>query len=281
MTFRKLALPFFVTVLCLGQTTWQTVSNVPGVDWHGLTGAKKDAALKLLRSEGCTCGCNKKLAECRVTDPTCSESRKLSGVVTKDVLDGKNAEAVRSDINKVASEPPPLLDEAVKISTEGDPVRGPEKARMTIVEFSDFQCPFCSKAVAETKEIMRQMPNDVRLVFKQFPLDSHSQAEFGAEAALAAQAQGKFWEMHDLLYAGFPDLSRKRIMAYAQEIKLDLPRFTADLDSHKFRARTLAEEAQGEEAGVSGTPAFYFNGKHYNGTFSAASVVPLLKKELK
>ncbi|MDP9171154.1 MAG: thioredoxin domain-containing protein [Acidobacteriota bacterium] len=281
MSFRKLALPFFASALCLAGVAWQTVADPPGVDWHGLTGAKRDAALKFLRTEGCTCGCNKKLAECRVTDSTCTESRKLSGVVTKAFSEGKSADAVRVEVGKVATEPPPVLDEPVKISTEGDPVRGPEKARITIVEFSDFQCPFCSKAVAEAKEIMRQMPNDVRLVFKQFPLDSHSQAEFGAEASLAAQAQGKFWEMHDLLYAGFPDLSRAKVMTYARELKLDIPRFTADLASHKYRARTHAEEQQGEVAGVSGTPSFFFNGRHYNGTFDAASVVPLLKKELK
>ena len=149
--------------------------------------------------------------------------------------------------NTSPKKPPPILDEPVKISLAGDPVRGPENARLTIVEFSDFQCPYCSKAVAESKEILKQFPNDVRLVFKQFPLDSHSEAEFGAEVALAAQAQGKFWEMHDLLYAGFPDLSRERIAGYARQLKLDMNRFNADLASHKYRARVRSEEKEGEE----------------------------------
>src|SRR5208337_2936460 len=104
-------------------------------------------------------------------------------------------------------------------------------------------------------------PNDVRIVFKQFPLDSHSDAEFGAEVALAAQAQGKFWEMHDLLYAGFPDLSRPRVDTYAKQLNLDLNRFHAELASHKYKARVLAEEKEGENAGVAGTPTFFFNGK--------------------
>ncbi len=281
MSFRRLALPFFVAVLCLGQATWQTVSDPPGVDWHGLTGARKQAALRLLQSEGCACGCSMKIAECRVKDPTCSVSRKLAAAIVKDVGDGKDAAAVRADVKKIADEPPPILEDPVKISIAGDPIRGPEKARITIVEFSDFQCPYCSKAVPESKEILRQFPNDVRLVFKQFPLDSHSDAEFGAEASLAAQAQGKFWEMHDLLYAGFPDLSRKRIMTYARELNLDINRFTAELDSHKYRSRVKAEEQEGEVAGVGGTPAFFFNGKHYNGLFDVASVVPVIKKELK
>jgi protein-disulfide isomerase len=282
---RKPTLPllffFAVTGLCLAQATWQTVTDPPGVDWHGLTGPRKQAALRLLQSEECTCGCSMKLAECRVKDPSCGVSRKLSSVVVKDIGDGKDAEFVRADLKKVAGEPAPVLEDPVKISTAGDPVRGPDKARMTIVEFSDFQCPYCSKAVGEAKEVLRQFPNDVRLVFKQFPLDTHSEAEGAAEAALAAQAQGKFWEMHDLLYAGFPNVSRAKIMIYAKELKLDLPRFTADLDKHKFRARVQSEEKEGEEAGVAGTPTFFFNGKKYNGNFEAASVAPLLKKELK
>ena len=87
------------------------------------------------------------------------------------------------------------------------------------------------------KEVMRQMPKEVKLVFKQFPLDSHSQAQFGAEAALAAQAQGKFWEMHDLLYAGFPDLSRNRVMGYGKQLGLDMKRFTSEVDTHKYKDR--------------------------------------------
>ncbi len=250
------------------------------MDWNGLTAAKKQSALRIMQTEGCSCGCEMKLAECRVKDPGCSVSRKLTSAVVKESGEGKNAAVIKTDLVKIAAEPPSVLDEPVKISLEGDPVRGPAKAKLTIVEFSDFQCPYCSKVVADVKEVERQFPNDVRLVFKQFPLDSHSDAEFGAEAALAAQAQGKFWEMHDLLYAGFPDLSRPRIDSYAKQLKLDLTRFNSDLASHKYKARVLAEEKEGEDAGVGGTPTFFFNGKRYNGTFDVASVVPLIKKEL-
>ena len=278
---RKLVLPFFVAVLCLGQATWQAVTDPPGVDWKNLSGARRQAALRLMQSEGCACGCSMKIAECRVKDPTCAISRKLAGAVVKDVGDGKDAEFIRADLKKIAGEPPPVLEDPVPISTAGDPVRGPDKARITIVEFSDFQCPYCSKAVAETKKILGMFPNDVRLVFKQFPLDDHADAEFGAEAALAAQAQGKFWEMHDLLYAGFPDLSRKRVMGYAQQLNLDMKRFTAEVDSHKYASRVKAEEKEGEAAGVDGTPSFFFNGRHYNGTFDVPSVVSAIAKVTK
>lgn len=281
MRIRNFAPVFFLGVLCLAQGTWDTATELPGVDWHGITGARKQAALKFIREESCTCGCSMKIAECRMKDPSCSYSRKLASVAMKGFADGKTAAAVRADIKKAASEAPPVLEEPVKISLAGDPAKGPENARVTIVEFSDFQCPFCSKAVAEAYAVVREFPKDVRLVFKQFPLDSHADAEFGAEASLAAQAQGKFWEMHDRMYAGFPDLSRRTVMKYAKEIGLDMNRFTADVDSHKFKARVRFEEQEGEVAGVGGTPTFFINGKKYNGVFDVASVVPIIRKELK
>ncbi len=281
VSFRKLFLFLSLAALCLAQGDWQTTSDLPGVDWQGLTGAKKALALKIVRAQACTCGCDMKIAECRMKDHTCSDSRKLATAVVKDVAAGKTETAIIADLKKLATEPAPQLDDPIKISTTGDPVKGPANARVTIVEFSDFQCPFCSKAVAESKALMRQFPNDVKLIFKQFPLDDHAQAEFGAEAALAAQAQGKFWEMHDLMYAGYPNLSRATVLGYAKKLGLDMKRFASEVDTHKYKARVLAEEQEGEDAGVGGTPTFFIDGKKLNDTFDVATVAPLIRKELK
>ena len=282
VSFRKLALFLSLTALCLAQGDWQTVTELPSVDWQGLTGVKKALALKIMRTEMCTCGCETKIAQCRVEDHTCATSKKLANVVAKEIAAGKTEAVIRADLKKIATEPPPLLDDPVKISTAGDPVRGPANARVTIVEFSDFQCPYCSTAVAATRVLLHEFPNDVKLVFKQFPLtDKHSQAEFGAEAALAAQAQGKFWEMHDLLYAGYPDISRATVMGYARKLGLDITRFTAEVNSHKYAARVAAEEKEGESVDVAGTPTFFINGKKFNETFDEATVAPLIRNELK
>jgi protein-disulfide isomerase len=150
---------------------------------------------------------------------------------------------------------------------------------VTIVEFSDFQCPFCAEAAGQAKLLLQKYPNDVRLVFKQFPLESHSQAALAAEASLAAQAQGKFWELHDKMYANFRSLSRVRILAFAKEIGLDLPRFTADLDSHKYASRVASEEKQGEVAGVEGTPTFFIDGHRLNAVLDVETVAPLIAKK--
>jgi protein-disulfide isomerase len=282
VSFRKLVLFLSLTALCLAQGDWQTVTELPSVDWQGITGVKKALALKIMRTEGCTCGCDMKVAECRMKDHSCAYSKKIANTVAKEVAAGKTEAVIRADLKKMATEPPPVLDDPVKISTAGDPVRGPANARVTIVEFSDFQCPFCSTAVAATRVLLHEFPNDVKLVFKQFPLtDKHSQAEFGAEAALAAQAQGKFWEMHDLLYAGYPDISRATVMAYGRKLGLDMTRFTAELNSHKYAARVHAEEQEGEDLDVAGTPTFFINGKKFNDTFDEATVAPLIRNELK
>lgn len=272
----------FLGVLCLAQQgDWRTAAEYPGVDWHNIKGARKDAAMKFIRTEKCTCGCNMAIAECRMKDPGCSYSKKEASVAMKGFAAGESTDGVRADVKKAAGEPPPVLEDPVKISIAGDPSKGPDNARVTIVEFSDFQCPFCSKAVAEANAIVRQFPKDVKLVFKQFPLDFHAQAEFAAEAALAAQAQGKFWEMHDKMYAGFPDLRVSTILRYAREIGLDMNRFTSELDSHKYRARVQSEEKEGENDGVGGTPTFFINGQKYNGLFDVADVAPIIRKELK
>ncbi len=225
-----------------------------------------------------------KIAECRMKDPGCAYSRKeASMAMTGFRGGGKCVDEIRAEIKKAAGEPPPVLEDPVKISLAGDPTRGPDNARVTIVEFSDFQCPFCSVAVAQAYAVVNKVPKDVRLVFKQFPLDSHAQAEFGAEAALAAQAQGQVpGEMHDRMYAGFPDLSRKTVLRYAKEIGLDVNRFTAlrSTSRQKYKARVMSEEHEGEDAGVGGTPTFFFNGKKFNGVFDVASVTPIIKKEL-
>ena len=118
-------------------------------------------------------------------------------------------------------------------------------------------------------------------MFKQFPLDIHSQAEFAAEAALAAHAQGKFWPMHDKLYANFRSLSPDNIAQWAKDLGLDMVRFYADLKSGKFKTVVAQELDQGERAGVLGTPTLFVNGKHYNGPAEVAALENVIQGELK
>ena len=178
--------------------------------------------------------------------------------------------------------PTPAVPLAVPVDDSRDHILGPADAPITLVEYADFECPHCGAVHPIVKALLEQLGNQLRFVFRHFPLSTmHRHAMKAAEAAECAGAQGKFWEMHDLLYAGFPNISRQRIMTYAGQLNLDIKRFTAELDAHKYRARVRAEEKEGDDAGVSGTPTFFINGKKYNRTFDAASVTPLIRKELK
>lgn len=118
-------------------------------------------------------------------------------------------------------------------------------------------------------------------MFKQFPLDIHSQAESAAEAALAAHAQGKFWPMHDKLYANSARISPENIFKWAEEIGLDVVRFTVDLKSGKYKTAVEKELAEGQQAGVLGTPTLFVNGKHYNGPIETETLESVIGTELK
>ena len=124
---------------CQAPATWQSVTEFPGLDQSSLSAEQKRTLLDLLRAEGCYCGCTLHIAECRVKDPRCSRSRGLAAMVARELGEGKTAAAIRADLERRMKEAPPVLDEAVKIPIDGAPVKGPANAKITIVEFSDFQ----------------------------------------------------------------------------------------------------------------------------------------------
>jgi protein-disulfide isomerase len=261
---------------------WKTSEDLNDVDLSGLTAVQKKAVLKLLREEDCTCQCGMKAAECIIKDTNCSYSRALAKIAIQGVKDGKSLMEISKAMDaSPKAHRPKILEAAVKIPVAGAPVRGPADAKITIVEFSDFECPYCSAAVKKVDSVMAAYPKDVKLIYKQFPLSMHPHAELAAEASLAAREQGKFWEMYDVLFANFQHLSRENIFLFAKQIGLDMNKFQADLDSHKYKTEVRKDIADGEEANVYGTPAFYINGQQYNGEISLAALRPILINELK
>jgi protein-disulfide isomerase len=141
------------------------------------------------------------------------------------------------------------------------PAKGAVNAPVTLTVFSDFQCPYCSRVVAFVDEVLAKNPATVRIVFKQFPLRMHNMATPAALASLAAREQGKFWPLHDLLFANFNQLSEEKIRALAQQVGLDLGRFDRDRNSQKLRDEVARDQQLGQQAGVKGTPTLFLNGK--------------------
>jgi protein-disulfide isomerase len=167
---------------------------------------------------------------------------------------------------KLLSMPPPAAPAApeparVALSVDGAPLKGGKSAPVVIYEFSDFQCPFCGRAIEAVRQIEQSYGDKVAIYFKQFPLEFHDHAQLAAEAALAAHEQGKFWQMHDKMFANQTALERQNLESYAEQIGLDMNRFRAALDQGKFKAQVKKEHDQGTTAGISGTPSFVINGK--------------------
>lgn len=155
-------------------------------------------------------------------------------------------------------------DKVKSVDVEGAPTKGAATAPVTIVEWADFQCPFCKSAAPVVDELVNRYPGKVRLFFKNYPLPSHNLAEPAARAAIAADAQGKFWEMHHKLFETSPaGLEPRALEAHARELGLKLDRFKTDLESEATKARVAREKKQAETLGFSGTPLIYINGREF------------------
>jgi protein-disulfide isomerase len=159
------------------------------------------------------------------------------------------------------------------------PAKGAANAAVTLTVFSDFQCPYCSRLVPFIDEVLAKNPAQVRVVFKQFPLRMHNMAMPAALASLAAREQGKFWPMHDLLFANSAQLSEDKIRSLAEQAGLDLARFDRDRNALRLREEVQRDMALGQQAGVQGTPTVYLNGKLLRER-TAAGVQALIDREV-
>jgi protein-disulfide isomerase len=166
------------------------------------------------------------------------------------------------------------------VEVGGAPTLGPADAKVVVVEFGDFQCPYCGDEQAVVKRLLADYDGRVRYVFKQFPLYFHTYAQQAAEASLAADAQGQFWPFHDLLYANQEHLLRTDLEGYATQLGLDLVAFGAALDQHTYADAVAADLAQGTALGVPGTPTFFVNGRMAVGAVDYATLAGAVDEEL-
>jgi protein-disulfide isomerase len=162
-----------------------------------------------------------------------------------------------------AQRPDDEFDRVYEIEVGEAPIRGNPNAEVTIVEYSDFQCPFCARAQPILEAVLEKYPDDVRLVYKHFPLSFHKAARPTAIASLAAMEQGLFWEMHDVLFEAGSDLDAAKIQHYAEKAGLDIERFNRDMETKKAAYDSLitTDYRAGSEVDVRGTPTLFVNGK--------------------
>ncbi len=157
--------------------------------------------------------------------------------------------------------------------TKSDHIMGGDLASVTLVEYGDYQCPFCGQAYGIIKEIQREMAHRPRFVFRNFPLTGpHPYAEAAAEAAESAGAQGSFWEMHDLLYENQDRLGEAMLVAAASKLGLDVGRFVDDIKAARYKERVKLDFKGGVRSGVNGTPCFFVNGARFDGSWASGEL---------
>lgn len=163
---------------------------------------------------------------------------------------------------------------------EGDHVRGRPDADVVIIEYGDFQCPYCARAHPTLAGLQQQYGERVTLVYRHLPLDMHPYAEAAAEAAEAAGSQGRFWDMHDTLFDNQAQMAPAQLPLLAQQLGLDAARFDEDLSRRNYRERIQHQAAEGKALGASGTPSFFINGQRYHGDSDPASLKAAVERHL-
>lgn len=161
-----------------------------------------------------------------------------------------------------------------------NPVRGADDADITIVDYSEFQCPFCGRSRGTLDELAKRYEGKIRIVYKNFPLDFHPEAVPAAKAAYAAHKQGKFWEFHDVMFANQQNLSDELYVKTARELGLDVEKFNADRNSDAAEEAVKQDAADGAEVGVRGTPFFLINGVPLSGAQPVAAFEAIIQQHL-
>ncbi|WP_426748764.1 thioredoxin domain-containing protein [Myxococcus faecalis] len=191
------------------------------------------------------------------------------------------ARTIERGVDRPPAPPAPAEGARQQVEVGKAPSRGPANAPVTLVAWSDFECPFCSRAVPTLKTLEKEYEGKLRVAFKHQPLPNHPNAKLAAAASLAAHEQGKFWEFHDLLFANQRQLGRPALEGYAKQLGLDVARFNQALDSGKFDAVIAEDSREGTRVGAGGTPTFFINGRPILGAVPVDQFRRVIDEELK
>jgi protein-disulfide isomerase len=165
------------------------------------------------------------------------------------------------------------------VSEDRDHIQGPAEAAVTLLEYGDYECPYCGAAYPIIKEVQERMGERLRFVFRNFPIStSHPHAEQAAEAAEAAATQGRFWQMHDLLYENQQRLGDEDLRSYAEQLGLEVEPFDRELTEHVHAPRVHEDFMSGVRSGVNGTPTFYINGARYDDSYDLGTLLVALER---
>jgi predicted DsbA family dithiol-disulfide isomerase len=245
-----------------------------GLDTSGLDPSQIDSLNHLLDEKPSACGKSHSLRTSLKSDPSCKRSQYGARYLVKMLKAGLLGSEAEELYDKRFVAP-----EMAKCEMVEAPVRGNPSAPVTLCEFSDFQCPHCRMLEPILGRLLDEYGNQVRLIYKNYPISKlHAEARDAAAAAVAAGRQGKFWAMHDKLFANQDHLTPADLEKYATEVKLDLKKWKADLGAAQDRVEK--DHAEGEKLDISGTPTLYVNGRKYSGPLRYDEVKDWIDEEL-
>ena len=206
----------------------------------------------------------------------CTVRGGAGGGLGVDACDPATARTLRA--RQVARTSEDILDLTADVDPDYDHIRGPDDAPVTLVEYGDFECPYCGQAESTIRELLASHGGDIRYVWRHLPLnDVHPSAQLAAEASEAAAAQGKFWEMYDILLAHQSALAPRDLSAYATQLGLDVDRFKDELHRREYAQRVSEDVASADESGVSGTPTFFINGRRHYGVYDIETLTDAVR----
>lgn len=252
------------------------ITQAEGVDLSKLSESQRNTFFQIINTEPSACDKPHSMAKSLRDDPSCRDSLIAAQFVSDRLASGASTSQVKDELELVVESLQPR-----EIPTEGRPTHGSERAPVEVVVFADFQCPHCKAEAPVLRKAVDQFRGRAKLVFKHFPLAGHPRAKVAAIAAEAAHAQGKFWEMHDAIFAHQDALEDEDLIRYAQQIGLDMTKFRTDFEAKKGQASVESDRKHGEELEIGGTPAVFVNGRYYNELLFGGSVTGWIDDALK
>jgi predicted DsbA family dithiol-disulfide isomerase len=251
--------------------------RVAGIDAAALSDAQKARVVGLAEATPNYHGCRGTVAECIARDPADPTARRLAGYIARRVVAGDTDQQIADGVANRRRSAHPARPATIDLFEAR--CRGPADARVTVVEFGDYECPFCRRAEPFVRRIFDARIDRVRFCFKAFPVRSHERAVPSCLAALAAHRQGRFWEMHEALFAA-GDLSDAGLEQTARAAGLDVERYRTDVADESLLEEVEADKMEGQELGVDRTPTFFVNGKRYFGDVTEPELADRIDEEL-
>jgi len=263
----NLAFPVLLAVLSQGPAA----PSAPPIDWtqipaavgyDALTAQQKAILARVLAEEFCYCGCPHTLSGCLTEHTSCKHAPRMAALAAR--LAGMGLSG--SEIHRILTDYYASFDRSKRtrldVANFGTPLGDP-KAPVTIVEFSDFVCPFCAQLRPKLEEFVEKHPGQVKLVYKPFPLAMHPRAQEAAEAAEWARDAGVLWPFYDALFENNKNLDDASLQGYAEKLGKDPADLKKALETQKYRTRVLDAQAEARRGGIQGTPCLFFNGRRH------------------